>query len=425
MINHYNELLQKLYNLTKFNKVKQNLANVRLLSEAVGNPDLSFKSIHVGGTNGKGSVCLKMAKALQNQGYKVGLYTSPHIASFRERIVINGAPIPEEKMAYLLEELFAKSERLSIKPTFFELTTILAFLYFAQEKVDFAVIEVGLGGRLDSTNILQPILSVVTSIGLDHCHLLGDTLEKIAAEKAGIMKKGVPMVVGANAPLPVFLDAAKMMEAEVVQAGSSFHLFYDQENNETAKTALFCLQKAIKLSNESIAKALMERPKCRLEIVPPYVLARKLSPLPKAVVLDVAHNPAAFQKLIPALKYHFPQQKLRFVLGFSQDKDISGCLKIVVENAEAIHLVRTPNERLADPEDVAYLLRSLGFLKFTTSNNAPEEIKNAAQQAVNAKEILVVTGSFFIMNTARKALGYQDPQDEIEFHEKYTLSLSE
>ena len=178
--------------------IKKDLYNTRLLCEKLGDPQKKFRSIHVGGTNGKGSLSHMLAAILQTAGYKTGLYTSPHLYDFRERIRINGEMIPES----FVIEFTQKMKRMikEIEPSFFEITVAMAFDHFAKEKVDVAIIEVGLGGRLDSTNIITPELSVITNIGWDHMNMLGNSLEEIAVEKAGIIKKGVPVLIGERQP---------------------------------------------------------------------------------------------------------------------------------------------------------------------------------------------------------------------------------
>ena len=194
------------------------------MMEALGHPERRFKSIHVAGTNGKGSVSHFMASILQEAGYKVGLYTSPHLVDFRERIRINGEMIPEEEVVRFHSSFLIPHSSLSL--SFFEMTVGLAFDYFAREKVDVAVIEVGMGGRLDSTNVITPELSIITNIGFDHTQFLGDTLPKIAAEKAGIIKEGVPVVIGESHPetRPVFEAVAAERKAPIVFADDNYRI---------------------------------------------------------------------------------------------------------------------------------------------------------------------------------------------------------
>ena len=197
---NYQETIEYLFNSTPvFEKIgakayKPGLQTTLALDEHFGHPHLQYKTIHIAGTNGKGSCSHTIAAILQSQGYKVGLYTSPHLVDFRERIRVNGECVPEQYVIDFVEENRAFFEPLH--PSFFELTTAMAFKYFAEQEVDYAVIEVGLGGRLDCTNIITPILSVITNISFDHTQFLGDTLAKIAREKAGIIKEGVPVIIG-------------------------------------------------------------------------------------------------------------------------------------------------------------------------------------------------------------------------------------
>ncbi|HSX25437.1 MAG TPA: Mur ligase family protein [Chlamydiales bacterium] len=275
----------------------------------LGYPHRQFKSIHVAGTNGKGSVSTKIAAVLQNLGYKVGLYTSPHIAVFHERIRINGEMIPEKTAEELLACVF--------DPTlsFFDVLTALAFVYFAREKVDFGVIEVGLGGRLDATNVIEPILSIITSIGHDHTALLGTTLAEIAHEKGGIIKKGVPLIVGASA-VPFFPTAIHVKEEP----------FYELENQCIARRAL----RELGIWSE---KGLEVRPPCRFQQI-------------GHILFDVAHNPPAFSRLVEALQYHYPNRKFPFYLAFSLDKDWKKCVEIVKPYATDISFISSATPRL-------------------------------------------------------------------------------
>jgi len=305
---------------------------MKLLDEKLGFPHRQFKSIHVAGTNGKGSVATKIAKALQNLGYKVALYTSPHIKTFQERIQINGEMISMEDAERLAKLVY--------NPTlsFFDALTAMGFLYFAEKGVDYAVIETGLGGRFDATNVIVPIVSIITSIGLEHTAILGDTLEKIAWEKGGIVKPNVPLIVGPTAA-PFFPGAITVKKEPL----------YSLENRSLAKRALLEMGFACEAGLEV-------EPPCRFE---------KIGDL----ILDVAHNPAAFEKLKEALQYHYPNQKHPFYLAFSKDKDWQKCIQMIEPVAESITFLKTDHPRLI--------------------------------QFPNAKEIIptkgVVAGSFYIM----------------------------
>ena len=207
---------------------KNNLYNTIQLDNLFGNPHKKFKSVHVAGTNGKGSVSHMLAAIFQKAGYKTGLYTSPHLKDFRERIRIDGQMISEQFVIDWVEQFRINNEMWKIEPSFFELTVIMAFDYFAREKVDIAIVEVGLGGRLDSTNIITPELGIITNIGLDHIALLGDTIEKIAAEKAGIIKTGVPLVIGTTQEktTEIFTTTAQLMHSPLYFADQEYSIPY-------------------------------------------------------------------------------------------------------------------------------------------------------------------------------------------------------
>jgi dihydrofolate synthase/folylpolyglutamate synthase len=233
----YQETIDYLYNrLPMFSKqgasaIKKDLVNIKKLCEALGNPHLQFKSIHVAGTNGKGSTSHMLAAVLQKAGYKTGLYTSPHLLDFRERIKINGEMISQEEVIDFVKEHKARFEE--IEPSFFEVTVAMAFDYFAKQEVDFAVIETGLGGRLDSTNIIHPILSVITNISPDHTAILGNTLQEIAREKSGIIKENSPVIISerSDETAPVFEEIAKEKNSKLIFASSLW------ETTQIEKTA--------------------------------------------------------------------------------------------------------------------------------------------------------------------------------------------
>ena len=257
----YPTLIQKLFSVNLFSGTKLGLQNMERLQQLLYYPDRSFQIVHVAGTNGKGSVSTKIASALEFGGARVGLFTSPHLSCFRERIRINGEMIPEETVAAILERLFQITEKQQISATFFELTTSLALLYFAQEKIDVAVLETGLGGRLDATNIVSPCLSVITSISLDHTDILGSTLEAIAIEKGGIIKKKIPVIIGPHVPYEVIQSIAKKMESCCIQVKTTSPL-YEEENRQIARSALNQLSSLFHLSEENIEKGLEAKQPC-------------------------------------------------------------------------------------------------------------------------------------------------------------------
>ncbi len=349
---------------------KADLNNTIAICKLLGNPENKFKSIHIAGTNGKGSVSHMLASVLQSAGLKVGLYTSPHLKDFRERIKINGELISEKYVIDFVAKY--KDDFEKIQPSFFEMTVGLAFDYFASEKVDIAVIEVGLGGRLDSTNVITPEVSVITNISFDHTALLGNSIEKIAKEKAGIIKSGVPVVIGETQKdsKPVFIHSAKEKNTSIVfadeiyksknvrheksvslpagQAGLYLKLdvekkgnilyeklesellgVYQQKNIATVLSVIDVLnEKGFQLSEEIIRSGIKKT------ILQTGLLGRWqiLSEQP-LVIADTAHNEAGITEVLNQIN-HTPHQKLHFVLGMVSDKDISKILLMLPKSAK-------------------------------------------------------------------------------------------
>jgi dihydrofolate synthase/folylpolyglutamate synthase len=315
---------------------KIDLSNTFLLAVYLGNPQHEFKSIHVAGTNGKGSTSHMMASVLQEAGYKVGLYTSPHLKDFRERIKINGMMIPKMNVSSFVSKHkdFFKNNKLS----FFEMTVGLAFYYFAESQVDIAIIEVGLGGRLDSTNIISPELSVITNIGLDHTQFLGTTLEAIAKEKAGIIKPKIPVVIGELHP-----DTKKVFQQAALENNAP--IFYSEEENVSLfdcdlkgnyqktnqRTALVAL-KILASKGFSISKTHLEKG-CNAVVANTGLLGRWqiLQQFP-TVICDTAHNKEGLMLTMQQLK-QTPYRKLHIVFGVVGDKDLEAILPLLPNSA--------------------------------------------------------------------------------------------
>jgi dihydrofolate synthase/folylpolyglutamate synthase len=291
--------------------------------------------------------------------------------------------ISEPNVEKHLNTLFSLEEKL----TFFEITTLLAFLYFAEQRVDIAVLETGLGGRLDATNIVTPLVSVITSISLEHTDILGGSLQAIAREKGGIIKPGIPVVLGPRAdmvPVP--------KSSPCIQVQGVFSTF-EEENNAIAEKTLECLG----VDESGIEQGLAAKLSCRLE---------KISFQGLAIVFDGAHNPDALDRLFQSLTLG-AQRRFRVILGISHTKDLPVCLKVVSENAEHIHLVKSTNERCASPADLQKILLDQGAEKKSISLHASiqEGMEKAIQEASLSNETIVVCGSFYIMDEARQALG--------------------
>ena len=408
---------------------KADLHNTIALCHAIDNPQTKFKSIHIAGTNGKGSTSHMLAAILQQAGYKTGLYTSPHLKDFRERIKINGEMISEDFVVDFVQRTKTVSEQ--IKPSFFELTVAMAFDYFEKEKIDIAVIETGLGGRLDSTNIISPILSIITNIGYDHMDILGDTLEKIAAEKAGIIKPGVPVVIGEYLPetKPIFINKAKETGAPIYFAQDEYvvsNINYSIEllscavtNTEKNITETFeldlnglyqtknlrtvlCAQKILmqqgfNIKNEAEKKALKNVKK----LTGLYGRWDVISSNP-TIILDVAHNEDGIKQLLQQLSsVHHTSLTIHFVMGMVKDKDISRVLSIFPKNARYYfsnaHIERAlPHHNLLEKAK-AFELNGQSF------DDVNEAIKAAKLHAA-ADDIIIVCGSVFLVAEVDTAL---------------------
>ena len=427
-----------------------------VIHPCIEQPNVSI--IHVAGSNGKGSVALKTANTLQIAGYRVGLFVSPHISSFRERIQINGVPISEAQVEEYLQKIFDICETHDIPATFFEVTTALAFHVFAQEKVEVVVLETGLGGRLDATNVVKhPAVSIITSIGLEHTRILGDTIELIALEKGGIIKEGCPVLVGKNVPLDVLKQCAKEKKASdfyecdellgpeeepIMVEGRTKFEDYDAENSRVSSAALILLQfeLAKKLQGEGLAKIITHdqieegvkiRPPCRFEEFEiPTTIEDDNGTTKQTVVkviLDVAHNPQAMDYLIAKLNTNYPNSNQRIVVGMSADKDLKYCTELLlshVSHPNKLHLVEASHPRAASIASILeanHKLNESYFKKQQMSDNLHEDrrdassvatqVRNALQLAAMNDELLVICGSVFIMADAREELGIVEPRD--------------
>lgn len=428
----YDETIEFLYSQTpQFQQIgaaayKPGLGTVIALSEKFGNPHRRLRCIHVGGTNGKGSTAHSLASVLQAAGFKVGLFTSPHLLDFRERMRIDGNMIPREEVTGFVERC-RECDALAAKPSFFELTTVMAFDWFAREKVDVAVIEVGLGGRLDSTNIITPELSVITNISLDHVAQLGDTLPQIASEKAGIIKPGVPAVVGeADGNVrEVFERKAAEVGAPVRFAcdGGIFEpggepLLADTPRGErlTADTRTFgpvefeltgdCQQR-----NLATIICALEQLTDRFTVTPVSVctglatvnestgLAGRWMTLSQTplIICDTGHNIGGWEWLAPRLASH--KGKLIMVIGFVNDKDTSHILPLMPHDAEYI-FTRASVPRALPAEELAIRAESAGLRGRTAPDVATA--LDMAREAAGAETdaMIFVGGSTFIVADA-------------------------
>ena len=373
---------------------KKDLTNILALSKELGFPEQKFKSIHVAGTNGKGSTSHILASILQEAGYKVGLYTSPHLKNFTERIRINGVEISEEKVTEFINgnKDFLEQQKMS----FFEMTVGLAFDYFASEKVDIAIIEVGLGGRLDSTNSITPEVAVITNIGLDHTQFLGETLPEIAFEKAGIIKKNIPVVIGEEqaAVKGVFIAKAAKEGAPIYFASDASETYisdlvgdYQIQNSKTAAAAIKRL-KGFQVSKENIKNGL-------LNVVKNTNLKGRWQVLqehPK-VICDTAHNKEGLAIVLNQLKKQ-PFKKLHIVLGFVADKKLETILPLFPGSADYYFCKPAISRGLSE------VVLEANAKKFGLVGEKYSSVKLALKSALlnaNQEDIIYVGGSTFVV----------------------------
>ncbi len=398
---------------------KKNLNNILELCEYSDNPQNKFKSIHIAGTNGKGSVSHILASVLQTSGYKTGLYTSPHLKDFRERIKINGEMISEEEVINYVEK--NKSFFEELQPSFFEMTVALAFEYFAEQNVDIAIIEVGLGGRLDSTNIINPELSVITNISIDHTQFLGETLEEIAGEKAGIIKEKTPVVIGEYQEdiVHIFSETAFKKNSPVYFADKEYYTDYEmmtadykqilniKRNNNTEypnlKTDLFggwqnkniitalksleILTQDFNISKENIYNGILNVKKNTNFIGRWQILA--YNPL---TIADTGHNEAGIKEVVRQIK-KTPYKKLHFIYGTVNDKNITGILSLLPEDAK-YYFTKAQIPRALN-ENILFDKAQKFNLKGQTYSTVKEAFQTAIQNA-NKEDLIFIGGSTFI-----------------------------
>jgi len=416
----YQQSLDYLYRLEKFGMIF-GLTQVERILEAIGNPHREVQAIHIGGTNGKGSTAAMMASILHREGYQIGLYTSPHLIRFTERIKINGKEIEKEEVAELAGWMKERIESAGITPpfTFFDFTTAMSLLYFKQKMVDLAVLEVGLGGRLDSTNVIDPLLSVITNIAKDHEEYLGKSILKIAGEKAGIIKKGRPLITAATQPqvLRFFSKVCREKGAPYFRVGKEFRCVQSGERNfnyeglhrklwgiylnlsgshqiinaTTAFGAIEVLEDlGYPVSNEAMIEGLKEVEwPGRLETV-------CSSP---RVILDGAHNPAGALVLKEALEKEFPHHHLILLIGMMKDKDFESMLDLLAPLAHHIILSQPHLDRAAPP---ALLKKALG--KNGARAEIIEDLKDAIDKGLamtKEQDLLCITGSLYTVGEAR------------------------
>lgn len=402
---------------------KADLNNTIAICKALGNPEKKLKCVHVAGTNGKGSSSHMLAAVLQKAGYKTGLYTSPHLTDFRERIKVNGKMIPKAEVVSFVEKHQTTFE--NIKPSFFEWTVGLAFEYFAQQEVDVAVIEVGLGGRLDSTNVITPVVSLITNIGYDHTNLLGDTLQQIGTEKAGIIKQRIPVVISQTQLelISVFSNRAKELKAPLEFADKNYKIItslvqnsflhvevLDKKQNRTLKFDLDLLGKYQTKNLLGVLNTL-EILKNSGFIIEDEVVYNALNQVQQItglkgrwqilqnkpiIIADTGHNEDGIKEVLENLKLQ-SYKKLHFILGFVNDKDIIKLLKLLPKDA-AYYFCKANIPR-ALPETELAALAQKQKLKGETFKTVADALKSAKKNAKTG-ELIFIGGSTFTVADA-------------------------
>jgi dihydrofolate synthase/folylpolyglutamate synthase len=408
------------------------LDRMRALLHHIGDPQDRLRIVHVAGSKGKGSTAALLGAVLQKAGYRTGLFTSPHLQRVEERFQVDGVPATQEELTALLEEIRAAEAGLSSPCTFFEICTALGFLHFTRRRVQAAVVEVGLGGRFDSTNVCRPLLAIITSISRDHVKQLGDRLDQIAMEKAGIVKPGRPTVSGVTAPeaRPVIERICRERGSPLHERDRDFHYVarpgratnagvewptvtvttrlrtwpamavgllgeHQAANAATAVAAVEVLRtRGFQLSDEAVAAGLAAvRWPARLEVMSTRSL----------VVLDCAHTVASAEALVAALRESFPAGPRHLIFAASSDKDVAGMLRILAPTFDRITLTRyTASQRSADPAPLAELVRSLGVACEVVAS--PAAAWERARAAAGAEELICVTGSVFLAGELRPLL---------------------
>lgn len=438
---NYKESIHYLYGLTK-EGIKLGLENINRILELLGSPQHNFRSIHIAGTNGKGSTASMIASILGSLGYRVGLFTSPHLVRFTERIRVNNTEIPEDKVVELTERIRETiSSQDNLKPTFFEFITAMTFLYFQEIAVDYAVVETGMGGRFDATNVLKPEISVITPVDFDHMEFLGNTLPEIAYEKAGIIKEATPVVIGGQQKdaLPVLLDVAEKRNAQtfvlkrdfriIVEKvgieGSRFHYIsegleikdiriplagvYQAENASLSIKAIDAILEGIGEKNHLIRDA-MEKLEWsgRFEV-------KYFNGIP--FILDGAHNPRAVKVLTDTIRYlkhtnRFPFRNLITIIGTMSDKDIHNILSPLVSLSDTIIVTAPSYNRALSPMILYDYVREISgninrYISVFSSSSLKEAIE-LSMKSFASGDIILITGSFYTVGDAKIVMGEEE-----------------
>ncbi len=413
------------YNVTTFN-----LKRMEKLLSLLGNPHKKIHTVHIAGTKGKGSTATMLAKMLEANDYNVGLYTSPHVVHLHERITINSKMISEIQMRNLLNRIYAPVERMSKTdaPTFFELMTALAFMHFVDESVDIAVIETGLGGRLDSTNLIKPKVVGITSLSIDHQHQLGQSIGSIAEEKAGVFKRGVPIISVQQEPaaMHVLKSRATALKAPLSVTGSDIDFSHRFETSRehgphtriclTTPTSKFehlrvPLHGKHQAINCGLALAMLDKLKSigykidndkAFEGLSKVSLAGRMEMIcdDPRVMIDAAHNAASIKALIYAIGQNIPYDSMVVIFGCNNDKDITGMLQKLQYGADKVIFTRSNSAKAVSPQDLADMYTEICGKMCQTAPSLGQALQ-LAKSAVSKEDLICITGSFYLIGQAK------------------------
>ena len=419
---NYNEALEYIHGVS-WTFCKPGLDRITALCDSLGNPQDSLKFVHVAGTNGKGSFCSMLSSALTEAGLKVGLYTSPYILEFNERMRVGGNSIPNDTLARLTEKIKPIADAMTDKPTEFELITAIAFDYFREEEVDVVILECGMGGRLDSTNVIStPILSVITGIALDHTAFLGDTVAAIASEKAGIIKKGVPVLYGGEDDVaaevikaaakkqdsPYYRSDYSMLSIDSLSLNGTRFSYKDKRDVEISLLGVYQPKNAAlvldaldilaplfpTLTEEAIRSGLAKaRWMARFEVI-------EQNPL---FIFDGAHNPQGIDAAVEGIKRYFPNESLIAISGVLRDKDYTAIAKKIAEIASNAFTITPDNPRALSADEYANELSKFGIYA-TATGGINEAVRAAFSLAKRKKKAIVCLGSLYTYADVRNAI---------------------
>ncbi len=395
--------------------IKLGLKNIGNFLADVGDPHRTFKSVHIAGTNGKGSTAAYIDSIMRQAGYRVGIFTSPHLVDFRERIRVDGKQISKKYIGEFIKKHRKVIDKNQI--TFFEVCTALAFCYFAYKKVDLGVIETGLGGRLDATNTLLPELSIITDISFDHTNVLGNTLTKIAYEKAGIIKKGRPVLIGTMKPESrnEIIRVGKLRKAQIIyqkpdiitKTDGNFRFDYKSENLNL-KNLSSSLRGRHQITNSALAITAVNilnqngydinKQQVRLGLKTTYWPGRfeitKIGRGP-TIILDVGHNPAGVKAMVDCFKAEFPGRKAIMIFGSVRNKNLEKTIKFIISIAKSVEIPKLKSDRGVEPQEIVAIFKKNKF-----AATSSESVKISAKKLINSaklKDIIIICGSHFVV----------------------------